>query len=288
MKITTKYIFRFIIVAIVLSVGIIIGLYFSSQVSIKNIGKVFPSPTQITPSPTVIPTTPSPIEYKISFIDLPTEIIQGGQATFTWTINGPPKTIHKSAAYFGTISTKGNLTKDVAPAETNYTEISKDFIQGDYLIPITFVGNAQVAAPGKYFVRAYALIDNNNYWSDEKAFTVTAVSRHEIKIINYPEKIKLNDNSAFTWEITGPAATSGFTAIVGAKESKSGVLDESVDLAETPYKILVRDFISGTFSVPLRYVGNTVMPEYGTYYIRALTVINGKNIWSDEYNLSVQ
>lgn len=288
MKIATKYILKFIIVAIVLSVGIIIGLYFSSQGGIKNIVKVFPTPTQIAPSPTVILSTPSPIEYKISFVDLPNEIIQGGQATFTWVIDGPSKTIHKSAAYFGTISTQGNLTKDVAPAETNYTGISKDFIQGDYLIPIRFVGNAKVAVSGKYFVRAYALIDNNNYWSDEKVFTVTAIPRHEIKIINYPDKVKLNENSAFTWEITGPPTSTGFTSIVGAKESKSGTLDESIDLSKTPYKILVRDFVNGTFTVPLRYVGNTVMPEYGTYYIRALTVINGKNIWSDEYNLSVQ
>lgn len=302
MKIKKEYIFRFLIlfsiVFVVLSVRFL-SLYLSNRGGIKIKGKVFseiiesftetsPSPTPTLPTPTVIPPTPTQIEYKITFIDSPTELMEGGQATFTWTIDGPAKTIHKSAVYFGTESTKGKLTKEASPAETNYTDSVKDFLQGDYLIPIRFVGNATITKAGKYFVRVYALIDNNNYWSDEREFTVTAVPGYEIKIINYPEKVILNENSAFTWEITGPATTTGFTAIVGAKESKSGKLDETVDLAKTPYKVLVPDFINGNYAVPLRYVGNTIMPEYGTYYIRALTVINGKNIWSDENNLSVQ
>lgn len=288
----------FSIVFVVLSVRFL-SLYYSNRGGIKIKDKVLngiiesvtektPTPTQIPPSSTIIPPTPTPIEFKITFIDSPTELMEGGQATFTWSIDGPSITIHKSAVYFGTISTQGKLSKDIAPLETNYTDSVKDFISGDYVIPIRFVGNATVAKAGKYFVRVYALIDDKNYWSNERVFTVNSIPGHEIRIINYPEKVKLNENSAFTWEITGPSTTTGFTAIVGAKESKSGKLDETVDLAKTPYKVLVPDFINGNFTVPLRYVGNTIMPEYGTYYFRALTVVNGKNIWSDEYNLTVQ
>ena len=206
MKIKTKYVYRFLIVTpvifIVLSVGIFIGLYFSGKAgNIKNIGMT-PVPTKIMANPTVIPPSPTPIEYKAKFIDSPVELMEGGQATFTWTIDGPPKTIHKSAAYFGTISNGGILTKDVSPAETKYTDSTKEFLNGDFIIPIRFVGNAAISKPGKYFVRVYALIDNENYWSDERIFTVQAVSGHDIKILNYPDKVKLNDNSAFTWEIT--------------------------------------------------------------------------------------
>lgn len=291
MKIIKKYIFRFfkvfLIIIILLFAGFLVGSYYSNRGTAITKNKN-PTPTQILPSPTAIPATPTPIEYKITFIDSPTSIMEDGLASFTWTVDGPPKTIHKTVVYFGTLSTQGILTKDVAPADTKYTDSVKDFIAGDFVIPLRFVGSAKVAKPGKYYARVYALIDSHNYWSEERLFTVKPIPGHEIKLVNYPQTVKLNENSAFTWEITGPQATTGFTAIVGAKESKSGKLDETINLTNTPYKVLVNDFTNGTYTIPLRYVGNTVMPEYGIYYIRALTVINGKNIWSDEHTLSVQ
>lgn len=291
-----KYISGFFMVSpviiVLLFAGFLIGSYYSNQgiaiiINDKFITGKLPAPTQILPSPTLI-STPTPIEYKISFIDSPKEVTEGGQATFTWTIDGPPKTIHKSVVYFGTVDTDGILTKDIAPAETKYTDSVKDFIAGDYVIPMRFVGNATIAKPGKYYVRVYALIDGDNYWSEERNFTVMPVPGYEIKLVSYPQTVKLNENSAFTWEITGPQATTDFTAIVGAKESKSGKLDETIDLTETPYKVLVKDFTNGASSIPLRFVGNTILPEYGKYYIRALVVVNRKNIWSDEYTLTVQ
>lgn len=275
----------------------------SKKIKVVNNGKVLggfadisskeiPSPTEIIPTPTEIPSTPTPtpIDYKVSFIDSTAELLEGGNATFTWYIDGPPKTFHKSAVYFGTISSKGNLIKDIAPAETKYTDSVKDFLTGDFITPLRFVGNTAIAKSGNYYSRAYAFIDGNNYWSDEREFTVKPIPTpgYDIRIINYPKTVKLNDNSTFTWDISGPQATSGFTAIVGAKESKSGHFEETIDINKTPYKVLVKDFTNGVYSIPLRYIGNTVMPEYGTYYIRALVIINGRNIWSDEYTLTVQ
>jgi hypothetical protein len=216
--------------------------------------------------------------------------MEGGLASFTWEVDGSSKTIHKSAVYFGTINVEGMLGKDVAPAETKYTDSVIDFIDGDFDIPMRFIGNTIITKPGKYYARVYALIDSKNYWSEERVFTVKPIPTptYEIKLINYSQKVKLNDNSSFTWDISGPQSTTSFTAVVGSKESKSGKLDETIDLAKTPYKILVNDFINGVYTIPLRYIGNTIMPEYGTYYIRALTIINGKNIWSDEHTISVQ
>ncbi len=306
MKIKNKYIFWFLIVFPVIIVllfsGYIIGSNYLNKKTataendkflsgfVEKVTGENPTPTQIILSPIEIPATPTPIEYKITFIDSPTELMEGAQATFTWTIDGPPKTIHKSAVYFGLVNNQGLLAKDVAPADTKYTDSVKDFLAGDFVIPIRFIGNATIVKPGKYYVRVYALIDSNNYWSEEKVFTIKPIPipGYEIKLVNFPQKVKLNDNSTFTWEITGPQATIGFTAIVGAKESKSGHLDETMDLTKTPYKVLVKDFTNGVYTIPLRYVGNTIMPEYGIYYIRALTIINGKNIWSDEYTLSVE
>lgn len=287
------------------------GLFISSQNSkkievVKN-GNVLggfadistletPIPTEFIPTPTSIPPTttptltptPTPIEYKISFIDLTSELTEGGNATFTWTIDGPSTTFHKSVVYFGTMSNEGILKKDVAPADTKYTDSVKDFLTGDFVIPLRFIGNTTITKSGKYYVRVYALINSNNYWSQERSLIVNPLPSNEIKLLYYPQTVKYSENSTFTWELSGPKTNTSFTTIVGAKESKPGKLDESIELSKTPYIILIKDFTNGLYSIPLRFTGNTTMPEIGTFYIRAYAIINGKNIWSDEYTLTIQ
>ena len=67
-----------------------------------------------------------------------------------------------------------------------------------------------------------------------------------------------------------------------------GALDTVVDIPKTPYTVLVQDFTRGTYTVPLRFIGNAKVQDTGTYYFRALAFINGKNIWSDEYSFTVK
>lgn len=318
MKKKTKYLFPlFLIVSFIIAIlatGIFIDQHPSDQTSkinkrgisinfgklltvsqsVKNDGKILSeiaeksiSP-QIKPSPTTLPATATPIKHKVSFVNLSTELIEGKQATFTWTIDGPTKTIHKTTVYFGTVSNPEILPKNASPTDTKYTFMLKEFIDGTYVVPLRFIGNTMISKPGTYFARAYTLIGDKHYWSDERMFKVMPIPKHEIRLISYPDKVKLGENTTFTWEIFGPDATTGFTVIIGSKESKSGTLDESVDIPQTPYKIIVKDFTSGTYSVPFRFIGNATMPEYGAYYIRALAFINGKNIWSNEYSLTVE
>lgn len=298
MKIKNKYSFFFFLtlffVIAVLTAGVIVRRQFSTSnladtitglsQNLKNVNSL----SRINISPTLPPATPTIFEYTVSINSLPDEITEGGLATFTWNVNGSNRTIKTTSIYYGTTANSGNLAKDVLPEKTNYTDFLKEYMNGAYNIPMVFVGNATLSKQGTYYARAYAKIDEKNYWSDERSFTVKPIPRHEIKLINYPEKIKLKDNAAFTWQITGPQTTTGYTVVVGAKESKSGTLDETMDLSKTPYRELVKDFTNGTYAVPLTYVGNTYMPEYGIYYVRALALINGKNIWSEEYTVSVE
>ena len=238
-------------------------------------------------SPTLPIPTPTVFEFKINLVSLPDQITAGEVAAFTWMILGPKRTTKTTNVYYGDQATPGNLTKEILPLNTKYDQYLKEFISGEYTIPLTFVGNHVIDKPGTYYARAYASIDKDNYWSDEHIFTVKS-AKHEIKIISYSEKVKLNQNSTFNWQISGPPTTISYTSIVGSKESKSGSLEETVDLTKTPYKELVKEFISGSYQIPLTFVGNAILPEYGTFYIRALAVINSKNIWSEEYTVSVQ
>ncbi len=161
-------------------------------------------------------------------------------------------------------------------------------MDGTYAVPLRFVGSTPVSAPGTYYYRGYARIGEKHYWSAQRSFAVTSKPKHDITVPNFPSAVVSGENAAFTWDISGPAATTGFTAIVGGKTSKPGKLETTVDVPQTLYTILTQDFNSGNFVVPLRFIGNARISDPGIYYFRALAFINGKNIWSDEYSFIVK
>ena len=206
----------------------------------------------------------------------------------TWHVGGPLKTIHTTTIYYGTTSARGAFDDYVTPGDARYTYQLKDFLQGDYAVPLRFVGSVNQLVPGTYFYRAYALIDGKHYWSGERTFIVAPIPKHGITIIDRPGTLSPGGNAAFTWDVYGPAETTGFTVIVGGKQSLPGILDPSVDIPKTPYAVLVQDFTKGSYTVPLRFIGNAKVQDTGTYYFRALAFINGKNIWSDEYSFTVK
>lgn len=256
---------------------------------VKFLQKTVTSPPTVTPPPNPsITSTPTPVRYTISFDDFPSELTEGDNATFTWSVNGPTRTIHSTVVYYGNTSTPGILTSKASPEDTGYTHLLKDFYNGNYIIPLKFIGNTRMSTPGTYYARAYTQIDGKNYWSEERTFLVKSLPKYKITMINYPSRLSIGENGTFTWQILGPSLTTEYTAIVCSKESKSGILDETVDVTQTSYAALTKDFISGTYTVPLTFVGNAIISEKGTYFCRAYTYIKGKNIWSDEFSLSVE
>lgn len=254
---------------------------------------IIPTVPTSTPQPSVqvpAPATPTPsvAAPTIALVDGPGELVEGDIATFTWHVGGPTKIIHTTTIYYGTTSAPGALGDYITPGDAHYTYQLKDFLQGDYAVPLRFVGSINQLTPGTYFYRAYAAIDGKHYWSGEHTFVVKPRPKHEIKLLQYPSSVSAGGIATFTWEIDGPATTTGFTAIVGGKQSKPGTLEASVDIPKTPYAIMVQDFINGTYNVPLRFIGNAKVQDAGVYYFRALAFINGKNIWSDEYSFTAK
>lgn len=249
-----------------------------------------------TSTPTLIPTvtpsatpSPTPKEIKVTINNLPTEILEGSNGTFDWHVDGPDITINTTTVYFGNTSTPGNLAQNITPDNTHYTGYVKDFINGNYGIPLKFIGNSIVSIPGINYARAYVYANGKHYWSEERFFVVKPLPKNEVKMIYYPTDSSPESNITFTWEITGPYGSTGYTAIVAGKESKSGSLDENTGLSGTPYNnILIKDFTGGSYRIPLRFVGNTKISETGTYYFRAYALVNNKNIWSDEHSFTIK
>ncbi len=251
--------------------------------SVPPENKIQTTASPISPTPTTVVQVPL-----VTVIDGPGALVEGGLASFTWYVDAPPTTIRTTTIYYGTTSDPGVLVTQAAPDQTRYTRALQDFMDGTYAIPLRFVGSTLIGGPGTYYYRGYARIGEKHYWSAERSFVVTPKPTHDISVSNYPSVVASGENAAFTWDISGPAATIGFTAVVGGKTSKSGKLETTVDLPQTPYTILTQDFNSGTFAVPLRFIGNARITDPGVYYFRALAFIDGKNIWSPEYTFTVK
>jgi len=89
--------------------------------------------------------------FRLTLIDAPKEVVTNSNATFTWRIDGPATTINHTAVYLGTTSQPGELGTDVKPENTPYKFLVKDFNSGNYNIPLQFVGNVVLDAPGTYY-----------------------------------------------------------------------------------------------------------------------------------------
>ena len=110
--------------------------------------------------------------YKVTLIDAPKEVTKGGIATFTWLVDGPPVLIHHSAVHTGKESQPGELGKEVKPADTKYTDFVKDFAQGDFNIPLQFIGNITLNDEGTYYFRVHATVNDKHFWTDEYTLEV--------------------------------------------------------------------------------------------------------------------
>lgn len=278
------------------------GTIVGGNVTVPSTSPVFETSSTSTPDEKFIPPSLQPLqsissqkaiqtpaELSVSFVNTPGNLMEGNFATFTWFVDGPPMTIYTTTVYYGTVSTSGALNTDVLPLNTKYTQSVSDFLNGQYGIPLQFIGNAKMVTPGTYFARAYAYVNGKNYWSDERVFAVAPVPKNEIRVVDYPTRIEKDAVATFTWEIIGPVASTGYSVIVGGKVSNPGTLDESTEISSTSYNLIfVADFTSGIYTIPIRFIGNGLFSDTGTYYFRAFTWIKGKNIWSDEHSFIVQ
>ena len=111
-------------------------------------------------------------DYKVTVIDGPKEVVEDQIFSFTWRVDGVPATINHTSVHYGTVSNPGVLGKDVAPDATEYADLVKDFAKGSFNVPLQFVGNTSITKPGTYYYRGHAIINEQNYWTDENTLVV--------------------------------------------------------------------------------------------------------------------
>lgn len=116
-------------------------------------------------------------DYSVSLLNYPKDVTVKTLAAFTWRVDGPQATtINHTSIHFGTESSPGELGKEVKPADTTYTDLVKDFVEGKYNIPLQFVGNVKFTKLGTYYLRAHAIVNDQNFWTQEYSLEVNAAS----------------------------------------------------------------------------------------------------------------
>lgn len=227
-------------------------------------------------------------DYRITLVDAPKDVTTTGVATFTWKIDGPPATINKTEVYLGQESVPGELGKDVKPTDTKYTEILKDFSDGNYGIPLQFVGNMGLSKPGKYYYRLYASVKDKNYWTDEYTIDVT-LPTYKAFLVDGTKEVTVGGVATFTWRVDGTPTTIVHTAVHYGLVSTPGTFGKDAKPEDTKYTDMVKEFANGKFNIPLQFVGNTSkLNTAGTYYFRVHALINGENYWGDEGTFEVK
>ena len=225
--------------------------------------------------------------FRLTLIDAPKEIVSNSNATFTWRIDGPATVINHTSIHLGTISQPGELGSDVKPENTSYKLQVMDFANGNFNIPLQFVGNIVLDTPGTYFYRVHATIKNKEYWSEEYSLDVK-VQDYKVTVIDGPKEVVEDQIFSFTWRVDGVPATINHTSVHYGTVSNPGVLGKDVAPDATEYADLVKDFAKGSFNVPLQFVGNISITKPGTYYYRGHAIINEQNYWTDENTLVVK
>jgi hypothetical protein len=124
--------------------------------------------------------------------------------------------------------------------------------------------------------------------SEKDAPSLQQVNReNSVSFVDVPQDIIEGNNAAFTWIVDGEAQIINSTSVYCGSTSNANQLSQSVSPEKAGYANAVKDFLNGKYNIPLRFVGNMPVSVPGSYYCRAYALIEGKNYWSEEKNMTV-
>lgn len=151
------------------------------------------------------------------------------------------------------------------------------------LIPADFRASMTINRTGVTYFRAHAIIDGVDYWSDERTITVTGPptivpsGTPAIRVTSYPGSVTGEKDFTIQWELSGgtPGDISSTSVLWGYRSGGTNISDyprvSSVQTGKTP----------GVFSAVLK------APASGTIYFRAHAIVDGSDLFSPEYLITI-
>ena len=209
---------------------------------------IFLAGCQVEEVPEPAPEEPVPVKKievvpSVSLISVPTSVKDNESLAVRWKIDseGPLTALH-TAIHYDITSRPGTFTTEVGPQDSGYITLTKEYASGEFSVPDEF--SAQFSIPrgiDNMYLRAHAIIDGKNYWTDE---TVVNVENVVIKPVIPPAPkvkefvIEGDDDALYPDTITvkkGDAVK--ITFLVRTKEVYFGGLDFRSDVWGTTNKI---------------------------------------------------
>ncbi len=221
----------------------------------------------------------------IELVDVPTSAVVGHDIRVSWRVIGGDLRATHSAVHYDYESKPGMFGLDIGPAASGYPSLTKDFVSGDFALPMDFSVAFEPDKAGTIYFRAHAIVGGKNYWTDERSVVVKDVP--SVEITSIPEKVAQGDVIKVTWMVKGQGLKATHTALHYGKESKAGAFGLDVGPAASGYPSLTAGFLSGEYALPMEFNGEIKAEEAGIIYLRAHAIVDGKHYWTAEKMIEV-
>ncbi len=143
-------------------------------ISVGCLQETAPSTPITTEEPTkeIVETIPT-----IRITEIPTEVPVGGDINIAWTVTGEDLIAVHSAIHYGTESNTGSYGTDLGPPG-GYPSLTREFVSGEFSLPMDFSTSIPTDTAGNIYLRAHAVVEGKNYWTDE-AVVAVKILEHE-------------------------------------------------------------------------------------------------------------
>ncbi len=112
-------------------------------------------------------------QFSIDLTEFPTNSVAGQPNHFAWRVDAPESfSAVKTGIYYSYDSTPSALFKSDSPEAVNYANFSFDYAAGLFQLPDTFDLDLSFNQKGVVYFRAYALVDHDHLWTEEKQLTI--------------------------------------------------------------------------------------------------------------------
>jgi len=115
----------------------------------------------------------SQTQFNIELTEFPAEISIGESKRFALKVTAPRSfSTTQTGIYYSYDSTPSALMKGDSPAAAGYQSFTPDYFAGSFRLPDTFDLNLSFDRRGTVYFRAYAKIDQDHLWTEEKRIVV--------------------------------------------------------------------------------------------------------------------
>lgn len=113
-------------------------------------------------------------QFVIAFGKTPPAMIVNEPVNFSWQVSAPESfSTTSTGIYWNYESSPSALTKFDSPKAVGYQNFTEDYSAGLFKLPDTFDLNLKFPRTGTVYFRAYAKIDSDYLWTEEKQILIS-------------------------------------------------------------------------------------------------------------------